>query len=84
MTKRKAIQAGMERLRAEAEARSVRDGKYCVRYEGSPLPGSVKAEIDLSYELGRIAGLREAANLAGNVSHIRNRANELAKKVRTK
>lgn len=89
MTKRKAIQAAMERLRAEAEARSVRDGKYCVRYEGSPLPGSVEAEIDRAYKLGRIAGLREAANLADIASpfpspYIRNRANELAKKARTK
>lgn len=85
MTKRKAIQAAMERLRGEAEARSVRDGKYCVRYEGSSLPGSVEAEIDRAYELGRIAGLRYAASCANEPSDAvkyRKWANELARKAK--
>lgn len=87
MTKRKAIETAMAALRSEAEMRSVRNEAGLVKYEGHPTPGSVENEIGKAYELGRIAGLREAASAANEPSDAvkyRQWANALAKKVRTK
>ena len=87
MTKRKAIESAMKRLRAEAELRSIRDERGRVRHEESPFPSSVEREINDAYEAGRIAGLREAASCANEPSDrqkYRQWANALAKKAREK
>ena len=99
MTKRKAIVAAMTRLRQEARDREVWDERGKLKYEGYPLPGSIMSEMDAIWDHARIAGLREAATMAGDrhVSLgdwvgqatgaervIREHANLLAKKARGK
>lgn len=55
MTKKKEIEAAMKRLRAEAEARGVRDENGRVKYEGSPLPESVERELRHMWALAKKA-----------------------------
>lgn len=81
MTNRKAIEAGMKRLRDEAALL------------GKPNPDSVEKEIGCAYEAGRAAGRKETiAQLPGEglirawetKRKLRQWANALAKKAREK
>lgn len=89
MTKRKAIDDAMTRLRQEARVRELYDEHDRVTHEGYPTPGSIISEMDAIWEHARVAGLREAAKIAkgsmafGDVK-ILDRAETLAKKARAK
>lgn len=67
MTRKKAIEAAMKRLRAISEAATVRDDHGEVRYEGKPAPVDVEEEMQAIWEHARIAGLREAARMAVSI-----------------
>ena len=71
MTRKKAIEAAMKRLRAISEAATVRDDHGGVRYEGKPTPGDVQEEMAYIWNEARIAGLREAARMAADYKNRR-------------
>ena len=86
MSRKRAIEEAMKRLREIAKLAAVTDANGKLLYEGYPRPGDIESELESVWTLARIAGLREAARMcvisAG--PDLRKHARELAKKARGK
>ena len=52
------IDAAIERLRKIAEQRAVHDERGVVKYEGTPTPDHVRAELERVYLLGYRRGVK--------------------------